>query len=132
MKTKFSIQELLGIGLTLVVLGIGLAYGMEVIGDVKEDACDGAGENFAADGCYSCVGLSGNTTFRSSNLTCDNGTGPAAHEDAYVTGSVDYNASQSAITGIAKIPEKMPTIATVIIAAAVIGVLITYLWGRFQ
>ena len=87
MKTKFQIQELLGIGLTLVVLGIGLAYGLEVMGDVRDD-------------------MTGNTS--------------------------EYNATQDAIKGVAKIPEKMPTIATVIVAAVIIGILVTYLWGRFS
>ena len=87
MKTKFQIQELLGIGLTLVVLGIGLAYGLEVMGDIKADMT--------------------------------------------VNGSA-YNATGEAIEGVSKIPNKMPTIATVIVAAVIIGILVTYLWGRFQ
>ena len=87
MKTKFQIQELLGIGLTLVVLGIGLAYGLDVMGDVSDD-------------------MTANT--------------------------MEKNATSDAIDGVAKIPEKMPTIATVIVAAVIIGILVTYLWGRFQ
>ena len=87
MKTKFQIQELLGIGLTLVVLGIGLAYGLEVMGDVRDD-------------------MTANT--------------------------MERNATEDAISGVAKLPEKMPTIATVVVAAVIIGILVTYLWGRFQ
>jgi len=86
MKAKFQVSELLGIGLTLVVLGIGLAYGLEVMSDVRDD------------------------------MTAD---------------TAEYNATQDAITGVGKIPDKMPTIATVIVAAVIIGILITYLWGRF-
>jgi Na+-transporting methylmalonyl-CoA/oxaloacetate decarboxylase gamma subunit len=86
MKTKFQIGELLGIGMTLVVLGIGLAYGLQVMGDVKDDMD---------------------------------------------TGSMEANATDDAITAVAKIPEKLPTIVTVIVAAVIIGILITYLWGRF-
>jgi len=99
MKTKFQIQELLGIGLTLVVLGIGLAYGLEVMGDVRDDMITGAA------GC-----------------DATNQTGCA----------VDFNATDSTMQGVSKIPEKMPTIATVIVAAVIIGVLVTYLWGRFR
>lgn len=87
MKAKFQIQELLGIGMTIVVLGIGLAYGLQVMGDVK------------------------------SSMTND---------------SAEANATRDAITGVAKIPQKLPTIVTVIVAAVIIGILITYLWGRFQ
>jgi hypothetical protein len=33
----FNIQELLPIGMTFIVLGIGLAYGLSVMGDVRDD-----------------------------------------------------------------------------------------------
>jgi len=83
---KFDIKDLLPIGLTLVVLGIGLAYGMNVMGDVKAD--------MAVD----------------------------SHE---------ANATQSAIEAVAKIPEKLGLIVTVIVAAVIIGILIRYLFVRF-
>ena len=41
MKAKFDIRELLPIGLTLVVLGIGLAYGLNVMEDVQSDMTSG-------------------------------------------------------------------------------------------
>jgi len=84
---EFRIEELLGIGLTLVVLGIGLAYGLQVMGDVQDDM--------------------------------------TANSD-------EYNATGDAIEGVAKIPNKLPTIATVIVAAVIIGILVTYLWARFR
>ena len=84
---KFQIQDLLGIGMTIVVLGIGLAYGLQVMGDVQDD------------------------------MTAN---------------SEEYNATGNAITGVAKLPEKLPTIATVIVAAVIIGILVTYLWARFR
>lgn len=87
MKVKFQISELLGIGLTIVVLGIGLAYGLQVMGDVQDDM---------------------------------------------TASSAEYNATADAIDGVAKIPEKLPTIATVIVAAVIIGVLVTYIWARFR
>lgn len=86
-EVNFQIGDLLGIGMTLVVLGIGLAYGLQVMSDVKGD------------------------------MTAN---------------SAEYNATGSAIEGVAKIPEKLPTIATVIVAAVILGILITYLWQRFK
>lgn len=86
-KVEFQIGELLGIGMTLVVLGIGLAYGLQVMGEIRDDMD---------------------------------------------TSSLEQNATIDAITGVAKIPEKLPTIATVIVASVIIGVLVTYLWGRFK
>ncbi len=88
MKTvKFNLSDLLGIGMTLVVLGIGLAYGLQVMSDVQQD--------MAPD-------------------------------------STEFNATATAIDGVATIPEKLPTIATVIVASVIIGILITYLWAKFR
>jgi len=86
-QIEFQIGDLLGIGMTLVVLGIGLAYGLQVMGDVQDD------------------------------MTAD---------------SKEANATGQAIEGVSKIPEKLPTIATVIVAAVILGILVTYLWARFR
>ena len=83
---EFEIRDMLPIGLTFVVLGIGLAYGLNVMSDVKDDM---------------------------------------------TAGTAEYNASEDAITGVGKIPEKMPLIATVVVAAIIIGILVRYLMVRF-
>jgi len=97
-EVKFQLSELLGVGFTLVVLGIGIAYGLQILGDVRDDFV--TGENNCNDTDTSACG-------------------------------VEWNASNSAATGVSKIPEKLPTIATVIVAAVIIGILVTYLWARF-
>jgi Na+-transporting methylmalonyl-CoA/oxaloacetate decarboxylase gamma subunit len=86
-KVKFQLSELLGIGMTLVVLGIGLAYGLQVMGDVQADMTDN---------------------------------------------SAEFNATTDAIQGVSTIPEKLPTIVTVVVASVIIGILVTYLWARFK
>ena len=96
-EVKFEINDLLPIGLTFVVLGIGLAYGLSVMGDVRTDF-------MGAKGC--------NAT---STARC----------------SAEYNATTDAIDGVAKFPEKMPLIATVVIAAIIIGILVRYLMKSF-
>lgn len=85
MKTRFDIGQLLPIGLTIVVLGIALAYGLQVMGDVKKD------------------------------MTAN---------------SAEANATADAITGVAKIPNKLPMIVTVVVAAVIIGIIVRYLWMR--
>ena len=84
--SEFEIQDLLPIGLTFVVTGIGIAYGLNVMGDVKDDM---------------------------------------------TTNSAEYNATNDAITGVAKIPKKMPLIATVVVAALIISILVRYLMVRY-
>ena len=83
---EFEVKDLLGIGMTLVVLVIGLSFGLQVTGEVRDD------------------------------MTAD---------------TAERNATEDGITAIGKIPEKLPTIVTVIVAAVIIGVLVRYLWGQF-
>jgi len=85
--SEFDIRELLPIGMTLVVLGIGLSYGLSVMSDVQGGFTD--------------------------------------------TTSAEYNATGDAIKGVAKIPEKLPLIATVIVAVVIIGLLVRYLMVRY-
>lgn len=87
MSMEFDIGQLLPIGLTIVVLGIALAYGLQVMGDVQDD------------------------------MTVD---------------SAEYNATGDALTGVAKIPNKLPLIVTVVIAAVIIGIIVRYLWMRYR
>ena len=119
---KFQIQELLGIGLTLVVLGIALAYGLQVMGDVSGDL----GETSCS------AGPTGFETYTSWNATSRVCYDPLDSANTTPPQSQEYNASTDAMSGVAKIPEKLPTIATVIVAAVIIGILVTYLWARFQ
>jgi len=101
MKAKFQIQDLLGIALTMVVLIIAVAYGLQVTGDVRDDIAD---DNAGA-GCNS-----------TDTTSC----------------GASYNATTDGIEGVSKIPEKLPMIATIVIASIVIGILVNYLWARFR
>ncbi len=84
---NFDIGDMLPIGLTLVVLGIGLSYGLNVMEDVSSDM---------------------------------------------TAGSAAKNATVDAIAGVAKLPEKMGLIATVIVAAIIIGILVRYLMVKYM
>jgi len=83
----FQIQDMLPIALTLIVVGIGTAYGLNVMSDVKDD---------------------------------------------FTPNTVEANATEDAIEGVAKLPEKLPLIATVIVAAIIIGILVRYLFIQFK
>jgi len=84
---KIDIKDLLTIGFTFVVLGIGLAYGLQVLADVKADM---------------------------------------------TTNTDEWNAVGNTTAAVAKIPQKLGTVATIVMAAVIIGVLIKYLWVRFN
>jgi len=115
--SKFTIQDMLPIGMTLVILGIALAYGLEVMGETRDDI----GETDCA------ARSDGFTSYSSTTDQCTNSSGDAVS----VNGNA-FNASGDAIDGVAKLPEKLPTIVTVIVAAVIIGILVTYLAGRFM
>ena len=98
-KAKFEIRDILPIALTLVVVGIGTAYGLSVLSDLKTD-------------------------FKNDNLgtlTCNSTSG------VYTGCGAAYNATDDAIRGVGKLPEKLPLIATVIVAVIIIGILVRYL-----
>ena len=131
-EARFSINELLGVGIVMVVLGIGISYGLEVMGDVKEDTCDGTLEHWdsSESTCYDCPNSTYNTFIAADNeCQYDNGThlfNATSTENA----DTDYEGIGDGMEGVAKIPDKMPTIATVIVASVIIGILITYMWVR--
>ena len=106
---RFEIQDMLPIGLTLVVAGIGITYGINVVGEMREDICTETSYTW-------------NATTSQCQISGTDGT---------LAGNADVNASTNALKGIAKIPEKMPLIATVIVAAVIIGILVRYLMVRF-
>lgn len=105
---KFMVADILPIALTLVVAGIGVAYGLNVLGDTQDD--------FIGD----------QTLTATCNTTDNGGTGNI------ITGcGATVNATQNAIEGVAKLPEKLPLIVNVVVAAIIIGVLVRYLMVRY-
>ena len=100
--TYIEVGDLLGIGMTIVVLVIALAFGIQIVGDIQADF---KADNAATLGC---------------NATHDGSCG------------VEYNATREGIEAIANIPEKLGTVVTVVIAAVLIGLLVRYLWIRYN
>lgn len=85
MLSEFQIQDMLPIALTLVVVGIGTAYGLDVLSDINDD---------------------------------------------FTAGTLEANATDDAMEGVAKLPSKLPIIASVVVAAIIIGILVRYLFVR--
>lgn len=115
MIAKLDINDLMGIGFTILVLVIYLAYGLNVVGDVKAD--------LATDSCPS------GYAFNTSNEMCYNVSGTLGVVSPV---SAEYNASVDGLGALSKIPSKMSLIVTILLAAIVIGILVTYLWIKYK
>jgi len=122
-KTKvaeFEIGDLLGIAMTFVILGIAITYGVEVQSDVRTDmvdslSCSNASYNIKADSPANCE-LTANTSQPTVGAVL----------------SSEWNASTSAMTGVSNIAGKIPTVATIVIAAIIIGILVRYMVVRYS
>ena len=104
---EFDVQDILPIGLTLAVTGIALAYGLEVTGDIRDDTC-------STDGGFA---VGGRCQVDATNVS-----------QGYIE-TTQFNATTNTITGVGKFPAKFGLIATVIVAAIVLGVVVRYLGG---
>ena len=108
---EFEIGDIWPITLTFVIAGLGIAYGLQAMGEASDsmgsDACSGYWNTTSGQ----CEVSSTNATVLSSN--------PA-----------EYNATTTAIEGVAKFPEKFGTIITIVVAAIIIMILVRYLGAR--
>lgn len=104
---KVEVSDILPLAITLVVAGIGIAFGLNIIGDTKSDFCPtGYPYNATADTCQDATNVS------------------------LISNTAAFNATNDTITGVSKFSGKMGLIATVIVAAIVIGLLVRYLFVR--
>ena len=53
-------------------------------------------------------------------------------QDDMTPASAEYNATSEGIDAVGTIPEKLPIIVTVVVAAIIIGVLVSYFGGKNQ
>ncbi len=140
-EVKYTVGELLSFAFTLVVIGIAVAYGMDITKDVGNDLCGDTslhhtgGANWTGR-CFVCPNSTYDNYFTVDN-TCGNYSGAyidsinTVNVSAVPGGSVAYNATADSITGVGNVTEKLPTIATVVVASVIIGILLTYLYARF-
>lgn len=138
-ESKFEIGQMFGIAITFVIVTIAIAYGLNVNNDLKENFCVST-VNYTGyyDGgeCRTCTQFTtiGNTTwlYNSSNDACYNSTSVSVTRPYIPFQSAAYNASVNGSVGLQKFTSKLPLIATVVIAAIIIGILVTYLYRRYQ
>jgi len=104
---EFNIGDIWPIALTFVITGLGVAYGLQAMGEAKTGmVTDNLGINCGQNATGGSTGI------------------------AYTNCGAAYNATDQAITGVAKFPEKFGTIITIVIAAIIIMILVRYLGNR--
>jgi len=115
MKTKivkFGLNDLMNAGMALVVLGIAISFGASVMTDVKSGFC-----------------ASGYRYNATSGVCCGSKVCNVSTQGGY---TAEFNATRSGIKGVSVIPAKMETLATIVVASVIIGVLVNFLWARFR
>jgi len=114
-KAKLDIGSLQAIALVIALTALIAAFTLQVMGDTKdslgEDDCAARSDSY--------------TSYNATSGLCYNGSGNTVE-----VGTAQFNATEDGIEAVGTIPEKLPIIITVVVAAIIIGVLVTYFGGR--
>lgn len=109
-RKGFAVADLAPIAVSVVAFAIALAIGLQIMADVAEDQC--------ASGYH----------WNESQGVCSNATG------AWVSGAGETyqsNVTRNGLASGAELSDWLPTIALVIAAAVIIGIVVTYMARRF-
>lgn len=106
-KKGMSVGSLLPLGITFVILGIAFAVGSSVLSTTAADFVTGAASCGA------------------------NATGGSGGTILYTHCGAAYNATQDSLTGIGTFSGWLDTIALVLVASVIIGILVVYLARKF-
>jgi len=117
-KKGFQVSDIASIAVAFVAVAVALGIGMDVLGNIREDQ--------GADSCA--LRTDGNTTFNISSGLCQNGTGT---QSTFVPDSYQYNATLSGTQANEELASWLPTIALIVAAAVIIGIIVVYLARRF-
>lgn len=115
-EAQVQLKDLLGIVFTLIVTGAALAYGLEFL---KE-----AGDDLAT------CGDAEYPTYNDSSGKCENINGTSISNNTFPDGAESLGIRNTTVA-MSKVPEKLPTVTAVIMAALILGVLTTLLIRRF-
>ena len=111
----FSINQLSGIAVMFIVAVFAISMGSNILTDLATNSCEGQGYTWSNDACWSTY-----------NATDGCPTGSNCVEASYAA----YNVTtDGGLESMETFGEWMPTLALVVIAAVIIGVLVYYL-GR--
>lgn len=104
-KKGFQVGDLMPLAIAFVVIAIAIGLGATVLDDIQVDQCNDVGWYNASSG--ACC---------TSSSDCEN-----------LTSSIAYNSSGSGLDAVDTFGGWLPTVALVVIAAVIIGIIVTYL-----
>jgi hypothetical protein len=134
MKVSIMTKKAQGMGLGVIitvillflVAGLAAIYSLDVLEDTQSDFCD---YDYDEGRCFVC-GNANYTKFNATDNLCYNATATGGVGSTPTYNEPDsFNATQDVTDGVAKVPEKMPTLGNVVIAAIIIGVLLAAFGG---
>lgn len=121
-----SLMTIATVVLVFLLAGMAAIYSLDILEDSREDFCDYSYGELSD----SCVNCNATLVFNDSDFECHN-TSDGASEAAtkYIVQDTSFNSTTSGMDGVALIPDKMPTLGSVVIAAIIIGVLLAAFGG---
>ena len=109
-KKGYLLKDLAPLAVAFVAVAIAVSLGIQILGQMAEDQC------------------ASGYTFDGGTASCLNGTGD------WVSGAgetYESNATQSGMEANVELASWLPTIALIVAAAVIIGVIVVYLAQRF-
>lgn len=126
-----DINDLLPLVIVFVILGVALSIGASIIDSLHQDACTDAGETWIAIGTSQPSGyIGGNNPVTGGFWGCCGTTDGADNCTAWDTDDARINATVNSNKAIDELASWQDTLALVIIAAVIIGVLIGALYVK--
>lgn len=105
-----EVGDLLPVGITLIVVTLALAFGLQILGNIRDDiGVVSCSKNTAAQG----------QSYNATSDQCQNSTGTQT-----AVGTPEFNASIDGINGLSKLSGKLPTIGLVLAAVVIIAILV--------
>lgn len=123
-----EVKDLLPVALIFIVVGVALSIGASLIEDVQEDVCQ-TGDTWVTLGTIASGHLGGNNPVTGAKYGCCQTGGTNC--TVWRTNDYAVNASHQSNLAIDEISGWQSTIALVIVAAIIIGILIGALYVRF-
>ena len=112
-KKGYTVSDLMPLAVAFVAVAIALGLGLEVLAGIKEEQCN------------EISGFSWNAT----GGQCLNSTGGRVEGTQYAT--YQLNATGSGMEASGELSAWLPTIALIVAAAVIIGIIVVYLARRF-